>query len=74
MNLVYWKINEEISQNTSQRDKTMGNMKEKAKDMENRMIRSSRHLTAFLGGKREKAGRSNVGSDNNYIFQIEYVR
>lgn len=57
---MYWKINEEISQNTSQRDKTMGNMKEKAKDMENRMIRSSRHLIAFLGGKREKGGRSNV--------------
>lgn len=75
----------EISQTTSQRDKAMGSMKEKLKDMEKRKIRSSRHLTGFLRDK--KWARSNVwnykctfsivkkydesqeGNENKFIFK-----
>lgn len=53
-NLVHCKINEKISQNASQRDKTMGNMKDKLKDMKNRKRRSRRHLIGFLGDKKRR--------------------
>lgn len=50
---------------------TVGNMKEKLKDMETRKIRPSRHLTGLLGDEREQRKKQCLKWYKLYIFQIK---